>query len=138
MVDFGFAVRTNLFTAMTSTTDKAKLNIWVYINIFPTTAWVAVLGFVVFGAVWFSVANKQSLFESLAVMTRLLLQLGSDLSMRGHAAKAVLLAAAIGLNLLFIYYTCDLTAKMTSAPSKLDISSFQDVKNLGYKVTVIT
>ena len=59
MVDFGFAVRGNLFTAMTSTTDKPKLNIWVYLNIFPIAAWGAILGAVFFAAVWFSVANKQ-------------------------------------------------------------------------------
>ena len=86
----------------------------------------------------FSVANNQPLFESLAVMARLFLQLGSDLSVRGHAARTVLLASAVGLNLIFFYYTCDLTAKMTSAPSKLDINSFQDVKDLGYKVRLYT
>ena len=59
MVDFGFAVRANLFTAMTSTTDKPKLNIWVYMNIFPIVAWSAILGSVVASAVWFSVSNKQ-------------------------------------------------------------------------------
>ena len=89
-----------------------------------------------FASVWFSFANKLSLFESLAVMARLFLQLGSDLSVRGRAARTVLLASAIGLNLIFFYYTCDLTAKMTSAPSKLDINSFQDVKDLGYKVRI--
>ena len=68
-------------------------------------------------------------------MARLFLQLGSDLSMRGHAARAVLLASAIGLNLIFIYYTTDLTAKMTCAPSMLDIRSFQDIMDLGYKVS---
>ena len=73
----------------------------------------------------------------MAVMARLFLQLGSNLSMRGHAAKAVLLVSAIGLNLVFIYYTCDLTAKMTSSPSKIDISSFQDIKDLGYKVCYV-
>ena len=67
-------------------------------------------------------------------MARLFLQMGSNLSMRGHAAKAVLLASAIGLNLIFIYYTTDLTAKMTCAPSMLDIRSFQDIMDLGYKV----
>ena len=83
----------------------------------------------------FSVTNKQPLFESLSVMARLFLQLGSELSVRGRAAKTVLLASALGLNLVFFYYTCDLTAKMTCSPSKLDIGSFQDIKDLGYKVT---
>ena len=68
-------------------------------------------------------------------MARLFLQLGSELSVRGRAAKTVLLASALGLNLVFFYYTCDLTAKMTCSPSKLDIGSFQDIKDLGYKVT---
>ena len=59
MVDFDFAVRANLFTAITSTTDNPKLNIWVYMNIFPMAAWGAILGSVVVSAVWFSFSNKQ-------------------------------------------------------------------------------
>ena len=63
VVDFGFAVRANLFTAMTSTTDKPKLNIWVYMNIFPIAAWAAILGAVVFAAVWGAIQYTSKRYE---------------------------------------------------------------------------
>ena len=72
--------------------------------------------------------------QGFALMTRLTLQLEYKIRMNRTAAKVVLLVSAVALNLIFIYYSCDLTAKMTSAPQKIDISSFEDVKNLGYQV----
>ena len=43
----------------------------------------------------------------------------------------MLLASAVSLNLIFIYFSCDLTARMTSAPEKISINSFDDVKEQG-------
>ena len=134
VVDFSFPIRGNLFTALTSTTTKPKLNVWAYMQIFPSTAWAGLAALLVFGALGFSFASRESFSESLGLMMRLLIQLGHASSMRGRAAKAMLLVSALGLNLLFIYYTGDLTAKMTSAPPKVDIGSFEDVKELGYRV----
>ena len=45
-----------------------------------------------------------------------------------------MLVAAICMNLIFIYYSADLTATMTSQPPAVRIKSFQDVEDQGYKV----
>ena len=49
-------------------------------------------------------------------------------------SKALVLVAAICMNLIFIYYSADLTATMTSQPPAVRIKSFQDVEDQGYKV----
>ena len=59
-----------------------------------------------------------------------------ELSPRGIASKALLLTAAMSLNLIVIYYSSDLTARMTAEPEKLGIGSFRDVEREGYKVGV--
>ena len=46
----------------------------------------------------------------------------------------MLLASAMALNLIFIYFSCDLTARMTSAPPKISVNSFQDVKDQDYDI----
>ena len=45
--------------------------------------------------------------------------------------KALVLVAAICMNLIFIYYSADLTATMTSQPPAVRIKSFQDVEDQG-------
>ena len=72
--------------------------------------------------------------QSFALMGRLFLQMGYDLPMRGYATKGLLMTAALCLNMVFIYYTSDLTANMTASPKELIINSFEDVERLGYQV----
>ena len=64
---------------------------------------------------------------------RLLLQLGYNLNLpvRGLASRALLLTSAFSLLLIFIHFESDLTARMTSKPSKLNIKSFDDVLDQG-------
>ena len=62
--------------------------------------------------------------------------MSTELSPRGVASKALLLTSAMSLNLIVIYYSSDLTARMTAEPEKLGIGSFRDVEREGYKVCV--
>lgn len=59
VVDFGFPTRGNLFTLMIASTDKPKLNVWAYVNIFPLTAWVIILAFILLVTLYFSFSNRQ-------------------------------------------------------------------------------
>ena len=134
VVDFSFPTRGNLFTLMIASTDKPKLNVWAYIDVFPLKAWVMLLALIVGAALYFSFANREAASESFALMLRLSVQLSYSVTVRGTASKMALIVSAVTLNLIFIYYSCDLTATMTSAPQKIGISSFEDVKDLGYRV----
>ena len=88
---------------------------------------------VVFGAL-FALASKESFAQGLTLEVRLLLQLGYDLPARGLASKVLLLTSALSLLVIFIYFDSDLTATMTSKPPRLDVESFDDVVDQGYKI----
>ena len=67
-------------------------------------------------------------------MLRLFLQLGYEMPVRRFASKILLLVAAMSLMMLYLYYTADLTATMTSESKSLNIKSLSDVEEQGYKV----
>ena len=67
-------------------------------------------------------------------MLRLFIQIGYDLPPRRTAAKLLLFSSALSYYLVFEYFSCDLTARMTSDPAPLNIRSFQDVIDQDYRV----
>ena len=88
-------------------------------------------------AVLFALSSEHSVAQGIALSTRLLLQLGYDLSLSRNSSKALVLVAALCMNLIFIYYSADLTAQMTSQPKPepmLGPRSFKDLEAQGYKV----
>ena len=85
----------------------------------------------------FALSSEHSVAQGIALSIRLLLQLGYDLSLSRNSSKALVLAAALCMNIIFIYYSADLTAQMTSQPKlepTLGLRSFQDLEDQGYKV----
>ena len=67
-------------------------------------------------------------------MVRLGLQMSYEILTPNKTTKALLLVSAMCLNVVFIYFSCDLTTRMTVEPPKLNIRSFEDVIKNGYKV----
>ena len=72
-------------------------------------------------SVLFALSSEHSVAQGIALSVRLLLQLGYDLSLSRNSSKALVLVAALCMNLIFIYYSADLTAKMTSQPPAVRI-----------------
>ena len=62
----------------------------------------------------FALSSEHSVKQGIALSIRLLLQLGYDLSLSRNSSKALVLVAALCMNLFFIYFSADLTATMTS------------------------
>ena len=127
-------VKIDLLTALSS---KPRLDAWAYVNIFPLTAWLTGIVSLFVAALCFTVSSHEPMSQSLALMIRLFLQLGYEVPTGRLASKALLLVAALSLNLIFIYYTCDLTARMTSEPPDIGIKSFKDVESQGYRVVTL-
>ena len=72
--------------------------------------------------------------QGFAMMLRLFIQIGYDLPLQRTAAKLLLFSSALSYYLVFEYFSCDLTARMTSDPAPLNIRSFQDVIDQDYRV----
>ena len=86
-------------------------------------AWAVTFAFAIVAAVVFSIASKQSVSEGVALIVRLYLQVGYQVLTPKGASKVLLLVSAASLNFVFIYYTSDLTTRMTAEPPKPNIRS---------------
>ena len=134
VVDYCWATQVEPITLFAYKTSKAKINVMAYANVFPVSVLLIGLVFLVMAAICLSVSSKINIWESFTMMLLLLLQIGYDMTAKNRASKTVLLVAALYTNLFFIYYSSDMTAKMTSEPPRLNIRSFGDVEIGGYKV----
>jgi hypothetical protein len=76
-------------------------------------------------------SEEFGLLNGFALVVLLLLQIGYDVSASSASAKILILVSSALTWLLFSYYTCDLTARMTSGPPKLSIRNFQHVMDQG-------
>ena len=121
-------------TLFSSPSLSPRLNAWAYVNVFPLTAWVTGFATIIVAALCFSVSCNETISQSITLMGRLFLQIGYDMQIKGYASRGLLMTAALCLNMVFIYYTSELTADMTVSPKELSINSFEDVERLGYRV----
>jgi hypothetical protein len=64
----------------------------------------------------------------------LLMQMSSPIEAKTLASRILLFLSASSAYLIFSYYTCDLTARMTMGPTQSPIHSFRDVLDLDYTV----
>ena len=133
-IDFCWPTFSEEITLMTVKSTRSKLNVWVFMEIFPMAVWVISLALIILATLFFSVASKLPISESFALMVRLGLQMGYQVLTPNRTTKVLLLVSAMCLNLVFIFFTCDLTTRMTVEPPKLDIRSFEDVTRKGYMV----
>ena len=80
--DFVSPIRRNLMTLMTATTNKPKLNVFVYLDVLSVNAWIIFIVSIVVASFLFAFMNKDSVPQSFALMTRLFLQIGYEVTMR--------------------------------------------------------
>ena len=133
---YSWATSVRVFTLCTAKTTRKKINVMAYAKVFPADVLLIALTLSIVTVICFSVLSHESIWQSLTLMLRLLIQIGYDLPVKNRPSKMVLLVAAVYTYLFFVYYSGDLTAKMTSEPAKLNIRSFEDVETEGYKVMI--
>ena len=133
-LDFTWPIYDLKITLLSSRSQTPRLNVWVYVNVFPVAAWLSGFAILIVLALCFSVSCQETITQSITLMGRLFLQIGYELPIRGYASRGLLMAAALYLNIIFMYYTSDLTANMTASPEELVVRSFDDVERLGYNV----
>jgi hypothetical protein len=150
-VDFTMTLLEERMSLLSPVTKGNKANLLVYMEIFSIETWcicaitlIAIsLAFMMIN--WsgsnniHSSRNRESfgILNSLALLMMLLMQLDYGAVIRSLSAKILLCFSALMTYLIFSHFTCDLTARMTSAPSASSIRSFQDVIDRGYTVIVM-
>ena len=133
-IDFCWPTNSEEVTLMTTESTRSKLNIWVFMDIFPLAVWAFSLALIILGSLFFSLGSKLPLSESFALMIRLGLQMGYEVLTPNKATKVLLLVSSVCLTVVFVHFTCDLTTRMTVEPPKPIIRSFEDVIEQGYMV----
>ncbi len=131
VVDLSLATGQQVGTLMGPRAKGRATQFWVYLDIFPIHVWIVCIASIICLAVGFYLLTRvsehesfsPSLLNSFALVSLLVLQLdnGSAAKFRNTSFKMLYMTAAFLAYLIFTYYTCDLTARMTSGPPALNI-----------------
>ena len=133
------------FTLLAGVETENNLDAWVYINVFGLSQWIlylsalAVTSFVMLISQILLDENFQRppIIEQFAMTYLFLLQQGNHPASK-HLAKRILSVTLSMVTLLvFVYYTNDITAKMTAGSTSTHVRNFEDVLDGGYKVIVV-
>ncbi len=141
VVDYTIPVAKTKSTLLAPASKGHSTNFWVYMDIFPIIIWLIISGFIIvlgLGLVLLQVLGVNqfhkpkdpemfSVLNGLAAGALQVLQIGYNLCLESQSAKILFLALSFMSYLIFAYYTCDLTARMTSRPPSVAIRSFHDV-----------
>ncbi len=135
VVDFTIPMGKEGSTLIAKKTKGVTTQFWVYLEIFPVHTWVIINAFVIAFGIAFLVISISgmnrfhspddseafSLLNSLAVSGLLVLQLGYNVILNSPSAKMLFMFDCFMSYLIYTYYTCDLTARMTSGPPALTV-----------------
>jgi hypothetical protein len=145
-VDFTIPYEFQESTLLGLATSDNAVNMWVYLDIFSLGAWIILilstfalfLGFMSTSFLSSHTADYEhfTLAKSLAIPTMLLLQFSCPIKASTLTTRILLFLSASSAYLLFSYYSCDLTARMTMGPTQSPINSFRDVLDRGYTVLI--
>ena len=134
----------------------AAPNMWVYVQVFGLIQWMLVtlllvllgliLSFISVLRIWETDtefgskrgAKKEysinSIFSSFALIYLYAIQMGSHTNSRKLTPRLITLTASITTFLIFVAFSTDITAEMTSSPSDIPVRTFEDVIKHDYKV----
>ena len=134
-IDFSFPPITWEYATLLAPLNRAtEFNFWAYTDIFPATVWALCTLYILAACFIFPFAGFRPSSNALqSLLTSISTRAGFDPK---ATTKAVELTFGLGIYLLFAYFSCDLTARMTTGPMELDIKSFEDAIALGYTVLV--
>ena len=136
-------------TLMSAWNKEPVSDFWIYLNIFPTTAWILCLALIISISLGFSALSFMNYVQSIngskefKIMTGLGLalsffrQIYHEVKMKGTAPRIFFLVSASSSYIIFVQYTAYLTAVSTSGIKESSIKSFDDVIKNNYKVVVV-
>ena len=138
-------VRPTPITLLAHIPKGSDLNMWVYLQVFGLLQWIIFLSFIISFVIIITtmyILDKNRKEESklkimgsaLATAYLYTLQLGDHPKLKGLKSKLMLMTMSWMTLLMFICYSSEITAQMTSGPAKIPVRRFEDVIRHGYKV----
>ena len=159
-IDFPLATYRQPVTLVSVIPKGAAPNMWVYVEVFGVHQWVIVIVLLVsLGSVLSLVpvsniletdgkfgtkrgAKKEyqlnSISSSFVLIYLYAAQMGSHTNSRKITPRILTLTASLLTFLIFVAFSTDITAEMTSNPSDIPVRTFEDVIKHDYKVVSIS
>ena len=148
VVDFPIPVRREAITLMSAIPRGNTMNMWGYVRVFGVDQWAIFLALLMtLGLGLYAAASANALREKtersslkyalsdFSTTLLFVLQMGEHTSVDKLAIRLLSMTMAMLTLLMFLYYNCDITAKMTSGPPGVPVKNFDDVLFHGYRVT---
>ena len=136
-------------TLISAETLEPEADIWIYLNIFSTTAWFLCVTFVTIISVAFAGmlqinyvhstndSEEFKILTGLAIALSFFRQIYYEMKMTDVSARILFLTSAASTYIIFVHYTACLTAVSTTGIKESTIKSFQDVIKNNYKVVLV-
>ena len=131
-------------------------DVWVYIKVFGGLQWliyITSLALIVFGLSLINVTSTDefiksfgtkrgsneryqltSVLSNISLVYLYMIQMGSHINTKQAAIRILTITTSFTTLLIFVFYSSDITADMTSGPSNTPVRNFEDVIKEGYYV----
>ena len=160
VIDLPIATDRQPVTLIAARPKGTALSMWAYVRVFGVYQWIIftmmlmLLGIaltlphifskvdthIAFGTKRGANMDNQlnSVYSNFALVFLYAIQMGSHTNSAMWSARGLTLTTSVLTLLMFVYYTTEITAEMTSGPSKVPIKTFDDVIHGNYKVITIS
>ena len=160
ILDFPVPTSREPITLIAAIPKGMPTNFWAYVSVFGVTQWIISLALLMLVVTGISLTNALTTDESdrefgtkksankgiklnstssgFALVYLYTMQMGSHTNSKQKSSKILTLTTSFLTMLMFVYYTTDITADMTSGPPQIQIRTFQDVIHHNYKVVTAT
>ena len=147
VIDCSAPTLRDTITLISAIPKGTAVNIWVYLRVFGVIQWTIFLTLLVGCVIMLTISTSlrketteesqlNIALEAIATAYLFTIQLGDHVNTRFLGNRLLLLTTSMLTLLMFVYYTTDITAEMTSGATKIPIRTFEDVIHHDYKVIV--
>ena len=132
-------------TLIAAIPKEKELNMWTFVRVFGVVQWSIFFSFMALFVIMMTAmhladerghAEDQMGFLASAIATAYLfaIQLGDHPDLKGLKSKCLIMTMSWMTLLMFIYYSGEITAEMTSGPGSIPVRTYEDVIKHEYKV----
>ena len=145
VIDFPLPVINDPITLFALKNTGIAPNMWVYVRVFGVIQWTLFMMLLIAFAAATTMMLKwrreqwqdtQINYAPTAIGTSILfaIQMGEHPDTKNFGHRILTLTASFLTLLLWVYYTNDITAEMTSGPPEIGVKTFEDVLHYNYRV----
>ena len=161
-IDYTIPTHVEPITLIAAIPKGVSTDMWVYVGVFGVLQWMIFIILLVLMMIGLSIIHAlignqsgrefetkrgssknyhfkiNSASSALTMVCLYIIQMGSHTNSKKLAPRMLTFTMSILTLMLFAFYNTDITAKMTSGPSNIPISTFEDVLYHNYKVVTYT